>query len=768
MKKVSFILSLLFLMTGCSSDTSIKTNISVDTISESVVEEIEQTEIVENKIEENKIEEKIDVKKEEVIKEDMVRTAPMEIHVYSTEVPWNENSILPAEGTYESLNEALKNAIEGDTIIVHEGIYRETLNVSKDNITIKAYENDYVLVSGNELINNFVPVETMPGVYVANVPENYKLDFTQVFANGAYQNIARYPNLTIDDKMLPLTEGGGYSKLASISKPTDNLEATVTFTDANFSELDLTGGIFRGLTGKNSEYVIGEIQSTQDNSVGFKSISTNVWSKPAEISSSKHAVSFGYVMHKDLIDIPGEWYVEDRKLYYMPDGDIKNIQLEMQVRPKVLLLNNRENVTISNINFVAGNAQMKNSDNTIIENCTMRYLQPFYTLKGYGMGESKETGFYIENSSNSKFTDFYLAHTWGTGIYISGGSEHSFTNCVFEDIGWIGTFTAGIYTTADNTSIKDCTFKNNGRYQVRVDKDVKIDIIHSKFQNAMKLGEDAGALQFTSTGKIAPLDLKGSELAYNIVSDLNGIPVFSGNYKKQYVCAFYMEDVNNYTAHHNLVYNLNPNTYTGDEKFERIGGLFYLGPRYNAMDEPVNFYNNTGWNYTRSLNAWGIEIANIQELNKQGVKQTENAGTMTNGHFANNLFCESMFRLIYSTQNLTTSGKSTGWADNAHNSWKPIETPSMEEYFEHMAKVGYVYNPQTNMLFDNESGASNYVDVANGDFRLAETSPAKGAGTPIEGITSSDTPDLGALEGSDYVLSAGATLEICEFKEIKN
>jgi len=752
MKRSTFAFAILLLMTGCAVKTETETSETAASATAASANATSETATSETAA--------------KVIEVEEERTIPMEIHVYSAEVPWNTAAIVPVDAMI-SINEAMKTAIEGDTIVVHEGIYRETLNVSKSNITITANGDDYVLISGNSVVTGFVPYDEMPGVYVADVPDNYKLDFTQVFANGSQQNIARYPNLEIADPMQPLTEGGGYEQLASISKPADSLAATVEFANADFEGLDLAGGIFRGLVGKNREYVIGEIVDTANNSVDFKSISTNDWSKTNEVPASRHKVAFGYVMHKDLIDSPGEWFVEAGKLYYMPEGDIADAQVEMQVRPKILLLNNKDNVTLSNLNFTAGNAQMKNSDNVIIENCTMRYLQPFYTLKGYGMGESKETGFYIENSNNVTINNFYLGHTWGTGFYINGGDSITFKNSIFEDIGWIGTFTAGIYTTADNTRIEDCTFNHNGRYQVRVDKDVKIDIIHSKFQNAMKLGEDAGALQFTSTGKIGPLDLKGSELAYNIVSDLNGIPVFSGNYKKQYVCAFYMEDVNNYTAHHNLIYNLNPDTYKGEEKFERIGGVLYIGPRYNAMDEPVNFYNNTSWNYTRSLNAWGIEIANIEELNKQGVTQTENAGTMTNGHFANNLFSESLFRLIYSTQNLTKTGASTGWADNSHNAWKPLEIPSMEEYFAHMEKVGYVYNPQTNMLFDNETGAENYVDAANGDFRLTENSPAKGAGTPIPGITSSDNPDLGALEGSDYVLSAGAKLKVREFKEIR-
>ncbi|ONI44377.1 hypothetical protein AN641_07385 [Candidatus Epulonipiscioides gigas] len=771
MKKLNFILALLFLMTGCSNNTEPTITVKDETISDTV--EVIEEKIIEEAVEivkevvEEKIEEVKEVEKEEVKEE---RTAPMEIHVYSSEIPWNESAEV-VDSEHTTISDAVKNAIEGDTIIVHEGIYREVLKITKDNITIKANEGDYVLVSGSEIVQNFVPESTMPGVYVADVPSNYKettLPYTQVFANGHYQDMARFPNLEIDDYMAPLEEGGGYSKLVNIYKNKGTTEGSVTFESGTLPDVDLTGAIFRGLTGKNREYVFGEVVSTEGNTISFNGTTKNDWSKAdAEIKLGYHDYGFGFVTHKNLIDIPGEWFVEDRKLYIMPEGDIADIKIELQVRQQTLQLNNTENVKLENINFVAGNAQIKGTSGAIIDNCTFRYLQPFYVITGYGMGDSAQTGIYIEYGKNNTFRDTYVGHTWGTGIHAVGGEGNSFYNCIFEDMGWIGTFTAGIYSSADNTHIENCSFKDHGRFQVRVDKDIKIDILHSSFERAMEMGEDAGPFEFTSTGKIAPLNLKGSEFAYNKVFDLHGVPVSSGNYNKQFVVAFYMEDVNNYTAHHNLAYDITADSYEGPEKVLRDSRLLYIGPRYNAMNDPVNFYNNTAWDYGSSIGIWNIQIANHEELKAQGLKQEEHTGVMTDGHFVNNLFDEGDFSINYSAQNLTMSGGSKGWAKIPENDWKSISTNDMNEFFEHAAKVDYFFNPQTNMVFDIETGASNYVDAENGDFRLVDTSPAKGAGTPIDGITSSDTPDLGALEGSDYVLSAGSTLILPEFKEIR-
>lgn len=759
MKKAKFMLVLAMLtMAGCAAEEAvIQEEVVVKVASEPAPETA--PEIVPEPAPE--------IAPEPVIEE---RTIAMELHVYSDEIPWNA----AAEATtleYETISDAIADAIEGDTIIVHEGIYREVLKIAKDNITVKAAEGEYVLVTGAEVVSGFVPYEAMEGVYVADVPANYKettLPYTQVYANGNVQTMARFPNLTIDDMMAPLEEGGGYGKTIDLYKNKGEAEGHVTFAEGELPDVDLTGAVYRGLNGKNREYMFGDVVASEGNTLTFTSTTKNNWGNAtAEIKKGYHDYGFGFVTHKNLIDIPGEWFVEDRKLYYMPEGDIKDLSVDLQVRQQVLQMNNRENITLEGLNFVAGNVQIKGTETANITNCTFRNLQPFYVIKGYGMGDSGQTGVYIENSKNVTFRDTYIGDTWGTGVQISGGADNSFYNCRFEDMGWIGTFTAGIYTSGANTIVEDCTFADHGRFQIRVDKDVKIDILHSSFERAMEMGEDAGPLEFTSTGKIAPLDLKGSEIAYNKVFDLSGIPVSSGNYNKQFMVAFYMEDVSNYTAHHNLVYDITADSYDGPEYVKRDSRFLYMGPRYNAMHLPVNFYNNTAWDYGSTIGIWNIVIANHDELRKQGLKQEDNTGMMTDGHFANNLFDEGSFSVSYVAQNLNMNGGSKGWVTIPEDDWKDIETDDMDEFFEHAAKIDYAFNPEANMIVTADATDSTYVDAANGDFRLLDGSAAKGAGVEIPGITSSANPDLGALEGSDYVLSAGSTLELPTFKEIR-
>ena len=74
------------------------------------------------------------------------------IHVYSLEIPWEQAAITKESGKIYSIAEAISNASEGDSIVIHKGIYREKITVNKNNLKLVNYQNDYVLVSGASIV----------------------------------------------------------------------------------------------------------------------------------------------------------------------------------------------------------------------------------------------------------------------------------------------------------------------------------------------------------------------------------------------------------------------------------------------------------------------------------------------------------------------------------------------------------------------------------------------------------------------------------------
>lgn len=689
-------------------------------------------------------------------------------HVYSVEIPWIDSVVTREEGKMYSIAEAIAEASSGDSIIIHEGIYRETVTINKNNIVLQNYEDDYVLVTGAEAVSGWTNAAGMAdGVLEADI-SGFEIgtDYTQLFANGESQMMARHPNNITGEMMEPMNPNSGFALLSNVYKEAGaGASGHATLEGTTLPDVDLSGGIFRGMTGKMRNYVYGTISASSGNSVTFTAINSGVWKNEAAISNTKHKWSWGFVMHKNLIDHPGEWYADNGRLYYLPtEGkDIDSTRIEIQVRERVLVLNNTSGVTVKGIHFVSGNVDMQNTTGATIEGCSMRYLYPFWTPIGYGQGSTDRKGVYLSNSSDNTFQDNYLAHSWGNMIALREGMNNSFQNCVIKDFGWVGVFTSGIHINkSDNTNINNCTFGDAGRFQIRIDGgDAKVNILDCDFYGSMKMGEDAGPIEATSTGRIGALDMKGSEIAYNKIHDVQGVPVSDGNYKRVKATAFYMEDTENYTAHHNLVYNIKHEGYEGPHEIEKVGEFLYLGPRYNPMYHPVNYYNNTIWNVDENIGIWNIHIDNWQEL---GLIPPDTTGFMKDGHFANNIFMNGPgYKLSYSSQVLNSTGGRVGWADSPEGS--SIQTDDFNAYSTHCANWDYHFNPENNQFFDFADADSNFVNAANGDFTLVDGSAALGAGVVLDGYTSSDTPDCGALEGGPRVLNAGASLSAPDFKE---
>ncbi|TYA74643.1 T9SS type A sorting domain-containing protein [Seonamhaeicola marinus] len=695
-----------------------------------------------------------------------------EIHVYSTEIPWVLGTISEDPAKTYSINEAIGQASNGDVIVIHEGIYRERVVVNKNNISISNYQDDYVLVTGADVVSGtWEDASGMTsGVKALNISGvNIETDYSQLFSNGRIQKLGRHPNRTIDQTMevIAANNNGGYAPVKNGSKP-EGADATaqITFEETTIPSVDLTGGIIRAMTGKMRNYAYGDIVSNSGNTVSFKAINNNTdWKKEGAIATTRFKMGWGFVLHKNLVDTPGEWFIDDNTLFYYPQvgENLNESRIEIQTRERVLVLNNSSGTNISGINFVAGNVDAQSTNNTTIDGCTFRYVHPFWIPNGYGQGNTDRQGIFFRNSSNNTLKNSYFGHTWANMIAFHFGQNNTVENCTIEDFGTVGVFTSGVHVNqSDNTSISKCTFGDAGRFQIRIDGgDAKVDILDSDFYGAMKMGEDAGPFEATSTGKIGALSLKGSTLAYNKVHDVKGLPVWDGNYSRQKVVAFYMEDTQNYTAHHNLIYNIKADNYNGPVENEQAGEFLYLGPRYNRMDEPVNYYNNTIWNYDKLFTIWGLEIDNWEEL---GLAEEENKGTMEDGHFANNVFMTNSKNVLsYGRQKLSPTGGNLGWV--SLNPSPSLETSNLTEYFTHCSNYGFQFNPQNNIEIDFANQDSDFVSASTGDFNLQNTSSAKNAGVEIPGITNSSNPDSGALEGGNRVLNAGSSIVLPSFLE---
>lgn len=671
------------------------------------------------------------------------------------------------ENPYKTISYIFNNSLisPGDIIIVRGGTYRESITVNVSNVTIKAYQNEKVTVSGADIITSNEWIYHGNGIYKTPlIKSEIETDFTQLFVNGNMQQIARYPNNispTVDyivgsnpEMLDPLNPESGFAILLNAYKPSGTNQAgVVTFSDhenipAIPANTFTNEAIIRGFIGKLRNNIWcysqagGNVTKTGSRTVSFTSQQTqgNKWGESDAYSQPE---GFEYILDLSVLDYEGEWFYKklENTLYYKPEGGtLANKIFEVKKR-KYGFRVRANNVRIENIHVKAATMDVVSANNLFVFKCTFTYTLPYHFRQNYGVYRE---GIVLNNADFTTFESCYIGHTWGSGIIILDGADNTtINNCIIEDIGWMGQFTVSLENNGNNTSITNNTFGKTSRFHIRTTESVYAKITDNDFFKAMEMGEDAGSIMYTSTGKSNALDLQGSIFAYNKIHDLDGIPAYdtNPNYKRQKVVGFYLEDVENYTVHHNLVYNLKGNTYTSKrtqsngqpETTQSKGQIMYLGPRNRDLTKKINYYNNTFWNYDYFLTFWNHNGGRVRDLDLK-----------------NNILEPGKLNEIN--------------AINATN----VASTDLNSFASQAAASPLLYGIElaNNKLPTNSS--DHFVDVNNNDFSLKPSSTYNIGGTFISGITTATNPAIGAFEGSttterNRVFNAGSSLNINSF-----
>ena len=149
---------------------------------------------------------------------------------------------------FKTIAKAMEMSISGDTCLIREGVYRETIIPEVDNLTIKAYDGEAVVISGcDQLIGGWGDA-----AYNANIKTNATSGrVLQVFIGEDRMNLARFPNE--DGNMLNKGDMVGTVTLSGVNEGTGI--AQVRFdTGANLpddGEDTWVGGSYCGLNGSN-------------------------------------------------------------------------------------------------------------------------------------------------------------------------------------------------------------------------------------------------------------------------------------------------------------------------------------------------------------------------------------------------------------------------------------------------------------------------------------------------------------------------------------
>ncbi len=504
---------------------------------------------------------------------------------------------------FRTISKAVTVMSSGDRCFIHEGIYRETVLVTADDLWFGAYSNAHVVVSGCDLASNSW------STYSGNIMQlAVPTQVSQLFVNGQRMNLARYPNEDAAQNMLSNQEWED-SDVTGLSTAGTGL-ARVDFDTMNEPAGHWVGGNYSGKNGSDPFTAsIGKIISSSGNTITMNELPWISRIRLVDISVS--GPGRGYIInHLNALDSPGEWYWDNGQLYLYPKAGMNLATAAVETRSRLVgfYLDGCIDVVLENINFHAATLYMDQTTTCRIDSCSFRYpgpwsLHSYPTGHDYGGTLDGTVGLHVSGSRNI-LTNSYIAHSWGSGIRMDG-VENRFDNCIIEDVNWLGRRMGGIQmfgtsNRVENSTIRDCGRDGIDGAQRKIGYPDGTGTWHvvryNRIENFGWLAADSGGFYINHQG----LGPAYSEISYN---------EFFYNHGELYSVGIFIDNgTHTLNVHHNLVvgpqqWGINVN----DNRVEKVRDVIVA--------------NNTIWD----IDSWGLRIV------------TTPGHSPTNVYIANNL-----------------------------------------------------------------------------------------------------------------------------------
>lgn len=370
---------------------------------------------------------------------------------------------------FKTLDKAARVAAAGDTVIVREGVYRETLkpvNSGTENapITFKAADGEEVVISANDTFDTWEKLDD--GKYITKMPWDLGPTRNQVFIDDKPLNEARHPNspsfLSESEKIsnMWLVRGDMYRVEG---KDTVSLDLVRSASQLWQEEDYWVGGYYVGLFGNAYNLGSANIIDSKPGELTLGAEKTALWFDAREESH----YNYGYIVgHINALDAPGEWFRQDGTLYLIfPEGKTpENCTVEAKARQLVVDLDNRQFVNVEGFRTIGGGARMNYSVMCKLDNMDMNYIS-------HAMHIADEHSGYIDFDLNSKLDENgdYQTVTktkdgsperGESGVYI-GGRDNMFVNSKINNSALAGLYITGLYAYVDNNYMNDVGYQGN-------------------------------------------------------------------------------------------------------------------------------------------------------------------------------------------------------------------------------------------------------------------------------------------------------------------
>lgn len=520
----------------------------------------------------------------------------------------NDSNNGSIDAPFATFSKAVSAMSAGDICIIRGGVYDEELVIDKNGsagnyLTFKAADGEDVELKATSKLNGW---SLHSGdIYKSNVNMSIASRFRAVYHNGNYQDLARWPNNTDDNRWTvdcaPLKGGDGSHFLVN-----------------NIPNIDWTGGLVYYLATHSGTSWTRKITASSSNRIDYTSVDIAKW----PFSNHNPTWTEGKTVNKhgqlflfnklEALDSAREWYYDDTSdiLYLQTaDGNMPaNGSVEYATRQYTAQLQGNY-IKLEGINFYGGAIKIHNkADNNQIIDCTIIHGNEGHdslTNKGAQVGEAS-----IEVlGDNTLIKGCTINHSAVNGINIQGWAA---SNCTIEgntisNIDYVGIHASPIRTSGDAMKILKNTIFNAGRDGMFV-AGQNCEIAYNDVSVSQIINSDSGV--FYTVGNDEP---KNNVLHHNWFHDATA-PAYSHNPGKAAKAAgIYLDnDSKGWTVHHNVVWNVSWNGY-----------------QVNWNNVGLDFYHNTIWDAHNAMDSWDI---NGPQLNNKVYNNYANTGTWFTGN----------------------------------------------------------------------------------------------------------------------------------------
>lgn len=366
---------------------------------------------------------------------------------------------------FRTLAKASAVAQAGDTVIVREGTYHETLTPQNDGtetnpITFKAAEGEKVVLSAaDEIGGKFVKYKD--DIYAARIGWDMGDGKNQVYVNGKALVEARYPNGPAINN--PENGSPKLSKLWPVKG-----DFTVVPGELRVESEELLnqpkdywkGATYVGFFSWGWNLAMAKIEGSDTGRLTIARPDASVvnglawwwWGDSGPVVPN-HYGSWGQIQgHINALDEAEEWVIKDGTLFMMfPEGTTPNVtKVEAKARQNVANLNGRKYVRLEGFETLGGSVVMNDSEMCMLDGLDMHYISH------YTMGVDQQAG-YIDGPVRNTLDPNGAPQRGEVGIMISGRDNIVINNTLDHSAG-AGLYLAGLYSYVEDNNLNDCGY----------------------------------------------------------------------------------------------------------------------------------------------------------------------------------------------------------------------------------------------------------------------------------------------------------------------